>query len=80
MIGKLILTSIILSAGAFMLLSDDFLEFVTPYAGAAATDIENMKNDPATQTKFNNALEVIYEKLDDVKLSFNDLIKNSFSL
>ena len=39
-----------------------------------------MKNDPATQTKFNNALEVIYEKLDDVKLSFNDLIKNSFSL
>ena len=29
-----------------MLLSDDFLEFITPYAGAAATDIENMKNDP----------------------------------
>ena len=80
MIGKLILTAMILGGGAFMLLSDDFLEFITPYAGAAATDIENMKNDPATQTKFNNALEVIYEKLDDVKLSFNDLIKNSFSL
>ena len=59
MIGKLILTAIILGGGAFMLLSDDFLEFVTPYAGAAATDIENMKNDPATQAKFNNALEII---------------------
>ena len=50
MIGKLILTAIILGGGAFMLLSDDFLEFITPYAGAAATDIENMKNDPAIQT------------------------------
>ena len=80
MIAKLILTAIILGGGAFMLLSDDFLEFITPYAEAAVTDIENMKNDPSTQTKFNNALEVIYEKLDDVKLSFNDLIKNSFSL
>ena len=80
MIGKLILTAIILGGGAFMLLSDDFLEFITPYAGAAATDIENMKNDPATQAKFNNALEIIYEKLDDVKFSFSDLIKNNFSL
>ena len=80
MIRKLILTSIILSAGAFMLLSDDFLEFITPYAGAAATDIENMKNDPAIQTKFNNAFEIIYEKLTDVKLSFSELIKNNFSL
>ena len=80
MIRKLILTSIILGAGAFMLLSDDFLEFITPYAGAAATDIENMKNDPAIQTKFNNAFEIIYEKLDDVKFSFSDLIKNNFSL
>ena len=80
MIRKLILTSIILSAGAFMLLSDDFLEFVTPYAGAAATDIENIKNDPTIQTKFNNAFEIIYEKLADVKLSFSELIKNNFSL
>ena len=63
-----------------MLLSDDFLEFITPYAGAAATDIENIKNDPAIQTKFNNALEIIYEKLYDVKLSFSDLVKNNFSL
>ena len=39
MIRKLILTAIILGGGAFMLLSDDFLEFITPYAGAAATDI-----------------------------------------
>ena len=80
MIAKLILTAIILGGGAFMLLSDDFLEFITPYAGAAATDIENMKNDPAIQTKFNNAFEIIYEKLTDVKLSFSELIKNNFSL
>ena len=80
MIRKLVLTAIILGAGAFMLLSDDFLEFITPYAGAAATDIENMKNDPAIQTKFNNAFEIIYEKLTDVKLSFSELIKNNFSL
>ena len=80
MIAKLILTAIILGGGAFMLLSDDFLEFITPYAGAAVTDIENMKNDPAIQTKFNNAFEIIYEKLDNVKLSFSDLIKNNFSL
>ena len=80
MIAKLILTAIILGGGAFMLLSDDFLEFITPYAGAAVTDIENMKNDPATQAKVSNALEIIYEKFDDVKLSFSDLIKNNFSL
>ena len=80
MICKLILTAIILGGGAFMLLSDVFLEFFTPYAGAAATDIENMKNDPATHAKFNNALEIIYEKLDDVKLSLSDLIKINFSL
>ena len=80
MIRKLILTAIILGGGAFMLLSDDFLEFITPYAGAAATDIENMKNDPAIQTKFNNAFEIIYEKLADVKPSFSELIKNNFSL
>ena len=80
MIGKLILTAIILGGGAFMLLSVDFLEFITPYAGAAATDIENMKNDPATQAKFSNAFEIIYEKFDDVKHSFSDLIKNNFSL
>jgi len=80
MIRKLILTAIILGGGAFMLLSDDFLEFITPYAGAAATDIENMKNDPVIQTKFNNAVEIIYEKLTDIELSFSELLKNSFSL
>ena len=80
MIGKLVLTAIILGGGAFMLLSDDFLEFITPYAGAAVTDIENIKNDPVTQAKFNNTLEIIYEKLADVKLSFSELIKNNFSL
>ena len=80
MIRKLMLTAIILGGGAFMLLSDDFLEFITPYAGAAATDIENMKNDPVIQTKFNNAVEIIYEKLTDIELSFSELLKNSFSL
>ena len=80
MIRKLILTAIILGGGAFMLLSDDFLEFITPYAGAAATDIENMKNDPVIQTKFNNAVEIIYEKLTDIELSFSELLKNSFPL
>jgi len=46
MIGKLIITAIILGGGAFLLLSDNFEEYVSPYASAAASDIENMKNDP----------------------------------
>ena len=43
MIGKLIITAIILGGGAFLLLSDNFEEYISPYANAAASDIEDMK-------------------------------------
>ena len=76
MIGKLIITAIVLGGGAFLLLSDDFLEFITPYAGAAATDIENMKNDPVNQAKFNNALEIIYENLSKITFSVSDFFRS----
>jgi len=33
MIGKLILTVLILGGGAFLLLSDSFEEFISPYGG-----------------------------------------------
>ena len=72
MIGKLIVTAIILGGGAFLLLSDNFEEYIGPYASAAATDIENLKNDPAVQDKINQVIEVIYEKLIGLKLSLSD--------
>ena len=72
MIGKLILTAIIISGGAFLLLSDSFEEFIAPYASATATDIENMKNDPVIQTKFNQILENIYENFTTIKFSLDD--------
>ena len=72
MIGKLILTVVIIGSGAFLLLSDGFEEFITPYAGATAIDIENMKNDPAIQTKFNQILESISENFTAIKFSLND--------
>ena len=72
MIGKLILTAIILGGGAFLLLSDGFEEYISPYANAAARDIENMKNDPAIQAEFNQALETIYENLTKIKFSLSD--------
>ena len=72
MIGKLILTAIIIGGGAFLLLSDSFEEFISPYAGATATDIENMKNDPVIQTKFNQILESISENFTTIKFSLND--------
>ena len=72
MIGKLILTAIILGGGAFLLLSDSFEEYISPYANAAASDIENMKNDPAIQAKFSQALDTIYENLAKIKFSFSD--------
>tara|TARA_Y100000310_G_scaffold333600_1_gene411481 strand:+ start:912 stop:1136 length:225 start_codon:yes stop_codon:yes gene_type:complete len=72
MIGKLILTAIIFGGGAFLLLSDSFEEFISPYADAAAGDIENIKNDPAIQTKFSQVLEIIYENLAKIKFSLND--------
>ena len=72
MIGKLIITAIILGGGAFLLLSDNFEGYVSPYASAAASYIENMKNDPAVQAKFYQALDIIYENLANIKLSLND--------
>jgi len=49
MIGKLILTAIILGGGAFLLLSDGFEEYISPYANAAASDIENMRSSYTSQ-------------------------------
>ena len=72
MIGKLIITAIILGGGAFLLLSDNFEEYISPYANAAASDIENMKNDPAIQAKFSQALDTIYENLTKIKFSLSD--------
>ena len=72
MIGKLIITAIILGGGAFLLLSDSFEEYISPYANAAASDIENMKNDPAIQAKFSQALDTIYENLAKIKFSLSD--------
>ena len=72
MIGKLIKTAIILGGGAFLLLSDNFEEYISPYANAAASDIENMKNDPAVQAKFHQALDTIYENLAKIKFSLSD--------
>ena len=71
MIGKLIITAIILGGGAFLLLSDSFEEYVGPYASATATDIENLKNDPAVQDKVNQVIEAIYEKFNSLKLSLS---------
>ena len=72
MIAKLILTAIILGGGAFLLLSDNFEEFISPYADATASDIENIKNDPAIQAKFSQALETIYKNLAKIKFSISD--------
>ena len=75
MIGKLILTAVIIGGGAFLLLSDSFEEFIAPYAGATAADIENMKNDPEMQTKFQHGLNAIYEKFSMIKFSLSDLLE-----
>ena len=75
MIGKLILTAVIIGGGAFLLLSDSFEEFILPYVGATALDIENMKNDPMMQTKFNHMLEVIYENFTTIKSSLTDFFR-----
>jgi hypothetical protein len=72
MIGRLILTAVIIGGGAFLLLSDSFEEFIAPYADATAIDIENMKNDPVIQTKFNQILEGISENFTTIKFSLND--------
>ena len=72
MIGKLILTVLILGGGAFLLLSDSFEGFISPYADATANDIENIKNDPVIQAKFSQALDTIYENLAKIKFSLSD--------
>lgn len=70
--GKLILTAIILGGGAFLLLSDSFEIFISPYANAAVSDIENIKNDPAIQSKFSQVIDTIHENLAKIKFSIND--------
>ena len=72
MIGKLIITAIVLGGGAFLLLSDNFEGYISPYANAAASNIENMKNDPTVQAKFHQALDTIYENLAKIKFSLSD--------
>ena len=75
MIGKLILTAVIIGGGAFLLLSDSFEAYISPYADAAAYDIENIKNDPEMQSKFQHGLDAIYEKFSTIKLSLSDLLE-----
>ena len=72
MIGKLIITAIILGGGAFLLLSDSFEEYIGPYASAAINDVTNLKNDPSVQDKVNQVIEAIYEKFASLKLSLSD--------
>ena len=76
MIGKLVITAIVLGSGAFLLLSDNFEEYISPYANAAVSDIENVKNDPAVQTKFYQALDTIYENLAKIKFSVSDFFRS----
>ena len=77
MIGKLILTAVILGSGAFFLFSDSFDEFIGPYANAASSDIENLKDIPIPSDKINDTFEVVYEKLVGVKLFVSDFLKIS---
>ena len=72
MIGKLILTAIILGGGAFFLFSDSFGEFIGSYASAASSDIENLKDIPIPSDKINETFEVIYEKFISLKLLLSD--------
>ena len=75
MIGKLILTIIIIGGGAFLLLSDSFEEYISPYANAAVYDIENIKNDPEVQSKFQQTFDAIYEKFSTIKFSLNNFLE-----
>ena len=76
MIGKLVLTILIFGAGAVLLLSDSFEVFISPYANAAASDIENIKNDPVIQTGFSKAIDVIYENSSKIKFLLSDFFRN----
>ena len=58
------------------MLSDSFEIFISSFASAAASDIENMQNDPVIQSKFSQALDAFYENLGKIQFSINDLFKN----
>ena len=75
MIGKLILTAIILGSGAFFLFSDSFDEFIGSYASAASSDIENLKDISISSDKINETFEVVYEKFISLKLLLDDFFK-----
>ena len=75
MIGKLILTSIIIGIGAFFLLSDSFEEFISPYADASVADIENIKNDPIVQSKFNQSFKIIYDSFTTMQFLITDFFR-----
>ena len=72
MIGKLILTAIILGGGAFLLFSDSFDEFIGSYANAASSDVENLKDVLISYDKINETFEVVYEKFISLKLLLSD--------
>ena len=72
MIGKLILTAIILGGGAFLLFSDSFDEFIGSYANAASSDAENLKDITIPYDKINETFEVVYEKFISLKLLLSD--------
>ena len=76
MIGNLVITAIVLGSGAFLLLSDSFEIFISPFASEAASDIENIQNDPVIQSKFSQALDALYENLGKIQFSISDLFKN----
>ena len=75
MIGKLILTAIILGGGAFFLFSDSFDEYIGSYASAASSDIENLKDISISSDKINETFEVVYEKFISLKLLLDDFFK-----
>ena len=62
MIGKLILTAIILGGGAFFLFSDSFGEFIGSYASAASSDIEDLKDVHIPSDKISETFEIVYYK------------------
>ena len=76
MIGKRVLPILIFGAGAVLLLSDSFEVFISPYANAAASDIENIKNDPVIQTGFSQALDLIHENSSKIKFLLSDFFRN----
>ena len=75
MIGKLVLTAIVIGSGAFLLLSDSFEEFILPYVDATVVDIENIKNDTVMQSKFNQLLDTFYENFTMMQFSISDFFR-----